>query len=95
MAAHLTFFISEEQYLHTLQKSSRTASFAQVTSLSKLYGKLDPAVKPISKVQSNDFQKINDLIKRSDEKFEPCRADNFESCDIDIWTKFLHGDHSL
>ena len=67
LAARSATFISKKHYRHTSQTNSQTASFAQVTSSTKIYEKINPEIELITDDQTSEIQKNYDLLKQTGE----------------------------
>ena len=53
-----------KQFRHRSQNISQTSTYANVNSSVKVYEKIFTEIEPINFDQSNEFQKLIDLIKK-------------------------------
>ena len=84
----------KKSYRHTSQTLSQNASYVQVTSSARVYENSSPEIQPINIDQTNEFQKMFEVMKRIEEISELHRASNSEVIDIGILRNDLHGNHA-
>ena len=73
-----TSFVPKNQYRHTSETNSQTASYAQITTCANFYENINPKTEPLNKVQPSEYQKMFDFSKQIEELYEPYGANNSE-----------------
>ena len=88
--AQSTTFIFWKQYRRTSQTDSQTETYAQVTSSSNIFGKINSEIKLIDNYQLTDFQKMFDGFIQNDEIIEPYQVNNFDLSKKGLLKEVVH-----